>query len=341
MHFFYFNFIDKTLAEGSKQVHPVDSGYCKLNLYKSTIGWLDKFGYYTSDSNHTIKFRIKNTSEKMFFGFGFHDGGANDLLCRITHDTNTVWGWFPLPNVPGVGFISNINQARAGPNVISPSGYPPFVFSPVEPGEYTIEFFFLDLHRYIALFDFTVIDTTISPVRAINGRVWSKNWEFDTPLGINPGLRATLFIQTYDSMIDSIKYTPTILCLAYQLNFNHNGCLPPSVPFEDSRRSRQNRVNYPEYKVFFNDPDSTVFPSGVPGNIIPGTFALTPDCNGHFNIHYSTDKSGFVQIFIDINPLPGFQPEDIQVRDSVGAGPNIFFWNGLNGLGIRNCFDFG
>jgi len=86
--------------------------------------------------------------------------------------------------------------------------------------------------------------------------------------------------------------------------------------------------------VFFNNPDSTIFPTGTVGKIESGTSSLIPDCQGHYYIVFSTNKGGVIQIILDINPLPGIQPEDVIIMDSVNAGSDTVFWNGLNGLGF-------
>jgi len=305
----------------------------RIQKIASPSSWTDVFATYNADSNHTISFFIKNPGEKLFFGFGQFEPLLSWIKCRIKHNGVVVWGEEDLLSSPGPGFINDWNQAVAGPNVVEPTGYPPFIFSPPEPGEYIIEFDCPSNWARIKYFDFTVVDTSLTPLQAINGRIWSKNWEFENNTGSLAGLRNTLFILTNDGMVDSVHYASLINCWGYQLNFNQNGCLPPPVAFEQSRKSRNNRYIYPEYRIFFNDPDSTLFPSGIPGSIESGSISVIPDCNGHYTIEYNTSKSGYVQVFIDIDPMPGVQDVDVQIRDSATAGLNSFYWDGLDGTG--------
>jgi len=294
---------------------------------------MDNFGCYNADSNHCINIEIKSASEKLYMGFGHYFGYPSGYVhCRIKHKGVVVWGEVNLlPNT--VGFITTPYQAHAGPDVIDPAGYPPFVFTPNEPGTYIVEFDVANIYSDLLFFDFTVVDTTVLPLTAINGRAWSRNWPFIHHTGINEGFHGTLYILTHDGMVDSVKYRSILNCGTFQLNYNTNGCLPYPSVFEESRKSRDSFFYYAEHKIFFNNPDSTIFPSGTPGDIIPGSISVTPDCNGHYSIGYESSKSGYIQVFIDIDPMPGVQDVDIQIRDSATAGLNSFYWDGLDGTG--------
>ena len=100
-----------------------------------------------------------------------------------------------------------------------------------------------------------------------------------------------------------------------------------------SRRSVIGKSNYPEFKVFLNNPDTAIFPSGSVGSILPSFSSFISNCNGQYYIIFSTNKAGLVQAHIDINSLPGIQPEDVIILDSVRNGIDTITWNGLNGLG--------
>ncbi|NQV03678.1 MAG: hypothetical protein HQ542_13600, partial [Bacteroidia bacterium] len=322
-------------SEGTKQVQPLLS-QCSLYLqetFPSPNTGMDNFGCYNADSNHCINIEIKSTSEKLYMGFGMYFGYPFGFVhCRIKHDGIVVWGEVNLlPNT--TGYISTPFQAYAGPDVIDPAGYPPFVFTPNEPGTYVVEFDVANIYSDLQYFDFTVVDTTVLPLKAINGRAWSRNWPFIHNYGLNEGFHGTLYILTHDGMVDSVRYHTLLQCGTFQLNYNSNGCLPYPSVFEESRKSRDSIFYYAEHKIFFNNPDSTIFPSGTPGDIIPGSILVTPDCNGHYTIGYESSKSGYIQVFIDIDPMPGVQDVDIQIRDSATAGLNSFCWDGLDGTG--------
>ena len=92
-------------------------------------------------------------------------------------------------------------------------------------------------------------------------------------------------------------------------------------------------MEYFEHKIFVNDPDSTVYPTGTLGVIDTNSLTVTPDCNGTVGISFSTNKPGWVEMQIQIDPDPGIQPVDVIISDSVSSGINTFNWDGLNGLG--------
>ncbi len=328
----------QNLAEGTKQTTPDSACLCELFLCKLS-SYVDPFGVYSADSDHSIHFTIKNPGEKLYFGLGELNTPGDYLRCRIVHNGNIVWGEVSIPEINGQpGFIVNYLQAIAGPNVINPAGYNPLIFSPSEAGDYIIQFDFINLFfETVFYYDFTIIDTTLTPYKSISGGVWSKNWEFAACYNSSQslfGLNASLFILTNDSIVDSVEFNQFYSGIQNEYNFNHNGCLYPPVAFNDSRKSRLYHFDYPEYRVFFNDPDSTLFPSGTIGKITHGYSELIPDCLGQYEIIFKTTKSGIVQVLIKVNPVAGIQPEDVIIWDSVPAGTDTIIWNGVNGLGV-------
>jgi len=322
-------------SEGTKQIRS-DSTYVAdlwLNKFSSFV---DPFGVYSADSNHTIHLTIKHPGEKLYMGFSYGWSPGNYLNCRIKHDGNIVWGEVTILAINGQpGFITSYSEAITGPNVLDPGGYLPVVFDPQEPGDYIIEFDFPS-DWYLGLFnyDFTVIDTTNIPYSAINGRIWSKSWTFKSSAGSAPGFGGTLYIRTTDSIVDSISFYQMLGGAQFELNFNRNGCFPPPTSFITSRKSVPTYNNYPEYQTFFNDPDTTLFPSGTIGEILPDSSSFIPECNGQYYIIFHTNKSGLVQVRLEIDTLPGIQTEDVVILDSVIQGIDTIIWNGLNGLGI-------
>jgi uncharacterized protein (TIGR02145 family) len=228
------------------------------------------------------------------------------------------------------GFIKYFSQAYAGPDVLGSGGYPAISYAPVYPGDYEID---LSMGSLLQL-DVTVIDTTITPYAANNGRLWAKTWNFKTN-SINIPTNAflgTMYIYSEDSVVTSIFFNSMQGDL-FTVSCNANGCYPPPIPWDSSCKSALGNHSYPQYKIFLNNPDSICYPTGNIGTINENTLTVTPGCDGSFLIHFFVGKSGLIKAFFDINPLPGIQPEDVVIIDSVQIGWNDLNWNGLNGLG--------
>ena len=88
-----------------------------------------------------------------------------------------------------------------------------------------------------------------------------------------------------------------------------------------------------DFKIFLNNPDETVYPTGIMGEIVQGSLTVTPSCDGSAGIGLAVNKSGQVEIQIQIDPDPDIQPIDVMISDSVVPGLNTFTWDGINGLG--------
>ncbi|MFC2102720.1 PKD-like domain-containing protein [Bacteroidota bacterium] len=328
-------FIQQTSAEGTKELEPDISDYCKIRLNEA--GQYNSFAMYNCDPDERLYFSIDSLGEKVHMGFGSIPGNVN---CRIKNSDGTiVWGPISLPENPGNdGYIANWTQASNGPDILSASGYPPLTYVPTAVGDYYIEF---DLtgwtggnSRELEQFDLTIIDTTHTPLAAIPGRLWSKFWQFSTgDITSSPGYRGTMFILADDSVVTSL-YFNGMQGHAFEVSCNQNGCYPPPTAFGLSRRSVTSHAGYAEYKIFLNDPDSILFPSGTLGQVVPGSIAVTSDCDGTFYVSFSVTKIGIAEVVININPDPGVQPEDVVLNEGVGPGSNTFNWNGIDGLGV-------
>ena len=124
-------------------------------------------------------------------------------------------------------------------------------------------------------------------------------------------------------MVDSVYFNAMNSVDRYELNFNSNGCLPLPANWEDSRKSRWDRFIYPEFQVFFANPDTSLYPSGVPGLVLPDSSRFRYNCSSGYTISFYSSKEGQVQIFLDINPLPGVQAEDVFIYFPAHPGWNV------------------
>jgi len=323
--FFGFGCLLNVQSEGIKQLKPDTTYYC--DLYPGIAGGgYNCFATVYCGDDQKLYIRIGSSSEKVYLGFG---SISNSVTFRIKLSGVVVFG--PVTTTPSVpGFIMYYKQAIAGPNVIDPAGYNPLVFYPGSPGDYSIEFNQVRINK----FDITVIDTAVLPFHAIDGRLWSKDWRFDTQNIDLPedAFLATQFIYSDDSIVTSVYYNQMRGHL-FDVTSTSNGCLPSPAPWDSSCRSRPGDFHYAQYKIFINDPDSIQFPTGHLGLIASSSINVIPQCNGTFLISFVANKSGKVKLEIEVNPAPGHQPEDVSIIDTVIPGLNSITWNGHDGLG--------
>ncbi len=321
--FFFFHTPD-LFGEGSKQLRP-DTTYNGSILITSIAWWPVCFATSDCDEDHQLFVRVASPSEKIYLGFG-----NTSLVFRIKKDGIVVFGPKVI-SLTAPGYIHYVSQAIAGPDVLNIHGYDAIEFAPGIPGDYCIEF---QPQPEITKFDITVIDTSIVPLAAIDGRLWSKAWLIGcgtTAIPYNVFL-GTMYVYSDDSVVTSINFNQ-MLPGNFQVTANSNGCFPPPVPFNLGRQSQPGRVLYPQYKVFLCNPDSNQFPTGTLGSIQNG-ITVTPQCDGSVTLTFTANKPGRVDIEIEVNPSPGHQPEDVSLIDSVTAGVNSIIWNGVNGLGV-------
>ena len=313
-----------TFGEGSKQLRPDTTHQAYLTI-TGPSWWPECFATSDCDDDHKLFVRIASPSEKIYFGFG-----TTGLVFRIKKDGMVVFGP-KIIYINAQGYIKYNSQAIAGPNVLDVHGYNAFAFAPGIPGDYSIEF---DPQPTIARFDISVIDTALYPLAAIDGRLWSKDWliSMGSSTVPNNSFLATMYIYSDDSVVTSI-YFNNMLPNGIQFVANRNGLYPPPALFDTSRMSRNCLCLFPQYKIFLCNPDSNQFPTGTNGLIQNGV-TVTPQCDGSVMLTFSANKPGIVNVEIEVNPLPGHQPEDVTLTSTVIAGTNTIIWNGLNGLGV-------
>jgi len=247
--------------------------------------------------------------------------------------------------VTGQGHISTYDEAIAGP-FPSGGGYNPIQYAPSVTGNYSLEFYYPpDSSGFYSepgrmqfeFFDITVTNAANVP---ITGRVWSKAWQFNCgPVAAPPTLNrfyGNMFILSDDSIVTSVNCNGFVGG-TFSIASNQTGCSTTGNISVD-RQSRTGFHTYPQYKIFLNDPDSTIFPTGKanPGIILPIT--TTSVCSGSVDFGLQVTMDGLIEVLIDVNPSPGANPEDVKLTASVlanpgGGGYNIIQWNGYDGYG--------
>ncbi|MGC8864816.1 MAG: immunoglobulin domain-containing protein [Bacteroidales bacterium] len=323
-------------AEGTKQIMPTSGSNGELQLMPS----FSQFALYDCPADDRLYIHIKTVGEKICFGFGERRDNNGNVISDVQYrlrrpDGTIVMGPASLPT-SGAGWISTYDQAVIGPNNLAGNtgGYIPLTHTATMTGDYYIEFNFNysgwgtpDRCRF-KYFDITVGNAANQEV---DGRVWSKAWQFTSGNQSNEFL-GKLFVYADDGIVTKIDFNG-IQPYVFTVYCNINGITNTGV-FEEDRKSR-NGTSWSviaQYKIFLNDPDITEYPTGSFGAI---TAPITTDshCDGNLDIFVSVNKTGKVNIFFDINPAPGVQPEDVSLTANVNIGNNTITWDGINGLG--------
>jgi len=328
----FFSLMIQAEAEGTRELQPESNRNVRLRLsYSLPVTNNDggPFATPVAPPEYRLWVTIGNTSEIVYFGF---KPESPNFSFVIKDSTGTVV--YPASGTPvplptsGNGYISNYNQAVYGPKPINAAGYDPLTFSPNYAGNFYFEFSWTPAsgQRYITYWDITVVGSGNIEKK---GRLWSKNWQLQMGNNNDP-FTGVMYPYTNDQITTSIHFNgmaPARFTVA---------CNPTGVSntgnFIIDRKSVAGNYTYPEYKIFVNNPDSILFPTGILGGV--DSVVTSNQCDGHLNITLFVNKPGVANIILQINPAPGVQPEDINLTDSVYSGySTTIVWNGLNGLG--------
>ena len=329
-------------SEGTKQVKPTSAAKGQLCINKSR----NDFAFYDASPEFRLNIAIAYASEAIRFGFGRVIGtNSTDLLYRIKDPAgNIVFGPLSVPS-SGAGFINTYTEAVNGP-FLAAGGYDYLSLLPSTTGNYYLEFYYPpssgiynDNNRLLLeFFDISVVNAAGN---AVDGRVWSKAWQFWSEIPDDPPTSnrfyGKMMILSDDSIVTQINCNGFIGG-TFSFSSNMTGCATTgNLP--DDRMSRPGFFTYPQYKVFLNDPDSILFPTKkMTAGIVPPV-TVFPNCTtGGADFGIKVAKDGTVKLLVEINPSPGADPEDVLIIANVKANPggmgyNTIIWNGYDNKG--------
>ena len=328
--FFLWFSVSDLFAEGTKQIKPTATSNGILDFwYDTTI--TSAFARYNCKEFNRMNIRICNLGEKLYFGFQPTAGNVNDLEFRIKDPAgNIVFGPQMLPTATGqTGYINTYAEAVAGPAAIAVGGYNGFSYTPLVTGDYYVEFNKkTTANSSIALFDITVAGINN---KAINGRLWSKNWQFSAT-GAGLKFDGKVYIYTTDGIVSQLDFNG-IAPYVFTVCANSFGTINSGNFLSDRKSVLYARQTTAEYSIFLNDPDSLCFPSGKFGTLTSGV--VITGCPGNFCINIEVDKAGQVDILLNINGQTGYQSNttDRIIRTTLVSGKNCVTWDGKDGLG--------
>lgn len=314
-------------AEGTKELRPLEAHWGNVEINDQSR----PFAKEGCDSLHRLYIHIYSTDEAIYFGFKPLSDNSGTYRLRDP-DGNIVIARTNVPTSSGAGFIENYNQACAGPKIGgSPAnGYNPLSYSPTKTGDYYIEFTVTDKSKtyHLDLFDITVVDANNTP---IVGRLWSHAWDLSTRGGNNE-MHAVFYIYTKDKYISAVNLNG-IQPWGFVISSNSTGTHNTGNLFED-RKSVEGNHTYPEYKLFLNMPDPRIYDVAEPPKMeedlrVDGN----PVAEEEVTFFLNMDKSGTVEIFLDLDGVPGYQPhgKDVILVKHIQAGGDYILWDGKDG----------
>lgn len=347
LHFaaaFIFLFSLSVFSEGSKELRP-DSTVSSADLvfchgYQNGDTYPD-FGIMGCAPNYRLYIHIKNAGECILFGLNINSGRHYNL--RKPDGTIALTGALPLWSFPG--YIKYFKQCQKGP-FPSIGGYTPLqyqVTNPADTGNYYFELYDLPSNYYIGaeLWDFQVVSgahTPALPSDTINGRVWSQSWEFEAYLAYNQRFNAPMYVLSDDGIVTKLQFTNARIGIM-AIFCNPSGCYNTGNPLIDRQSQATNTwPSFPgiaQYKVFINNPDSSVYPSGSFGMITSDPSLITdplfPPCSPEKLIVVNVNKPGTAEIGLTF-PY-GSPATDVTLSATLVAGTTYVPWNGLDGTG--------
>lgn len=329
------------LAEGTREVMPTTASKGQLCINK----FRNDFAFFDAEPEFQLNISIANSNETIKFGFGkLVSASTTGLVYRIKDPAGNIV--LPETAVPvsGKGFIYTYAEARAGPKPAT-GGYDCEEFHPSTTGDYSFEFYYPpessgtyadNSRRILEFFDITVAD---AGNKAITGRVWSKAWQFwsgyDTYSTFDR-FYGKMMVLSDDSIVTQVDCNG-FRGGSFSFSSNMSGCGASGNQSAD-RMSRVGFHTYPQYKVFLNDPDSTIFPTQkLPSGVLTPVL-VNANCDGSADFSIKVDKDCTVKLLIEINSNPGADPEDVQIIENAKANPgasgyNTIHWNGNDNFG--------
>ena len=233
------------------------------------------------------------------------------------------------------GYIATYAEAVAGPNILDAAGYTPLSYVPSIPGDYYIEFNPEDPDNYIDgvsnvkrtfhYFDITVVDMT--DTTEIPGRLWANKWDFNCMSGSNQ-FEAEMHILGTDSVLTSLDFNG-IQPFGFEILANRTGTDITGNVASD-RQSTAGNLNYPEYKLFLQLPDTTsgVFEvtKSVPRLTTPAS--IEGCATDGYNVKLTSSHVGIAEFFIDVDNDGVYNNDDVYFLEYMAQGENLYPWDG-------------
>ncbi len=341
-------------AEGTKQLEPTtpNAANGSLGLILFTGGWTAAgqripFATVGCAAPYRLNVYVSDPSTEIIY-FGFKQSSGFALYYQLRDPDGLVVPGYALTSQPTVGnpgYIPNWNQAVAGPKfgVVNPTGYTPLVVTPTKVGNYYLEFAqdaagntnnMQDIS--IEYFDISVYQGNIVKP----GRLWSEAWQFTDRIAGNHSPQTDFYILSNDSIVTKLNINRWEGGY-FMFYCNHWGVINTGNWYTDRLSIlAPNQASWPgdlpEFKIFLNDPDSLIFPTGSFGKICD--LKTISKCDGSVDFLVKVNKPGKIELTIDVDPQGINNGEDIKLNADILGSPgctswDTIYWNGKDGTG--------
>jgi len=204
----------------------------------------------------------------------------------------------------------------------------------------------------------TIVATKNSTPVAQDGRVFAKNWAFFLP-SISKGddadytwfdrpFNGRLYVYSEDGFVSDVNFLNSgFQPAAFNISINSSGTNVSNDLLENRKSLNSGQGNTVEYKIFLNNPDAIVYPSGIFGTLLTDSTQLIgcPDIGYEFRV--MTTTQGIVELLLDQDQATGVGVYDPGAADRIFAvditdqltddTPDLYTryiqWDGLDGLG--------
>ncbi|MEM7574647.1 MAG: PKD domain-containing protein, partial [Bacteroidota bacterium] len=362
-------------AEGVKQLAPTaGDGPVMLETNRPEFG---NFAAPDGPQNGRLYVSVANPNETIYIGLS-----AEYRSTGLPYTGNILWSryLFRIRRDDGLGSgnpivhpadpnrdyftigednanLSNWDEAEFGlyDTTTTQFGERIYAFTPGQAGDYYIEFkefFSSDEEDWVSIpfWDFTVGENG----EERPGRVWSRNWSLRTP-NVNDGVldpciwnkpfNGQLFSYTDDGFVSKIDFAQSgMQGLSFTLAFNSSGpgntgdlgLDRQSVPDQNAT------LTSAQHKIFLLEPDITLFPDGLCGEITPSsTFVCTGD--GEYCLDVEVTKAGQVEVILDFNRNGQLDDNSLDLSLIYEFSENDLLacipWDGLRGDGSPISFN--
>lgn len=354
-----FFFLQMVQAEGVRALRPNYAPENQAAAYLTTRS--SRMASFEADSLNRLYISIADTSETIFFGFGHASSGS--FLLNSYLPGNSSWcdsvgyrlmdpdgqvvleGLVPLD---GQGFIGDSSLEAYQRGVIGPqqlvgdSGYLALSYKPDKTGDYYLAV--KNLRKSSGKMLFQLFDVTVgsADIEVLTGRLWAYKWrlfsygesqDFQT---MHP-FEGKIYAYSGDQVVTEIEFRDfrpfefTIYC-------NASGVYSNGDVVQNRQSIRGSGTAPPEYPLFLNPPDSTLFPTGELSCV--KALSTVYQCNrDDYVITLETSKKGHANVFLDIDRDGEYNADGRDIMfDAVAVQAdqvNEIAWDGRDGLGNR------
>ncbi len=350
---FSFTNLIELKAEGTKELMP-DPNQANCMSYiqgNDTGGGGNKQGptYDEGDSYYIYAHISDPLTETIYYGFTRKEPLAQSIYYKIVDPNGTVVCTGKVAETAAdPGYIADDGVAAyVGPTQLTGAasgGYTAMSCTPTVAGEYAIMFNVGDpvnranttTRYYVHPFDVTVADiSTPATPQAIGGRLFSYRWTLNTTGSTREACMSFFTWVPADSIVVEMDMNG-MQAFGYTVAFNSFGT--ENTGDLDADRQSKNGItgsDDSEYRVFLNDPDPVVWPSGTVGSLDILGFNGCPS-EGDYCILASVDHVGQIDIFIDLNNNGVYDANTSDLLYSyytTEIGEICIPWDGKDGLG--------